>query len=373
MNSGRDRDHPIELEDGVSDPDIEVYTPRHRRHAKDSVAKRAPPTREDALKEPQPTLRATSPLTRESHLLDENSPGSKHRKRHRERRTSRERRRSKHHDPAPEPYEPMHAHVPAAGQAAILPLNPQPERPGDPTNVPDAVLDPPYRPPPYHLPDLGLGEDPELDEQFWGNYIANEPLGQFADQGILEQEALEQEARDQWNELFVAEEENFNHHFPREYLPFGNAPVVKDEGTNERVPLDSTPSTNDDVVYIREVAVSVDDQLQEDSCLAKILEVFPDISQDHVRTIYQERRMQDFKYSAIKDDRAHYDPSEVLIQEIIEKPYPKQRDTKRKRPVSSNVSQEDDEKWGVDDGPRDKVYLDAAYVPLILHSNSRYQ
>ena len=231
MNSGRDRDHPIELDD--SDSNIQIYTPRHRRQAKDSVTQRAPTTGDASLKEPQPTIRAISP-----------------------------------------------------------------------------------------------------------------PLTRSLSQ----------------------KNENFNHRFPREHLPFGQAPVVNNERNNECVPLDSTPSTDDDVVYVREVAVSVDNQLQEDLCLAKILEVFPDISQDHVRTIYQERRMQDF---AIRDDRAYYDPSEILIHQIIETPsYPKQRDTKRKRPVSSNVSQEDDEKWDLDDGPRDNVYLDAAYVHLIFLSNS---
>lgn len=370
MNSGRDREHPIELDDGGSDSDIsiQVHAPRHhRRHAKDSLPKRASTTRDGFLKEPQPTLRAISPpLTREPHLLDENTPRSKHGKKHRERRTSHERRRSKHHNPKPEPHETMNAHVPAVEQGPFLPLNPQPQLPLNFEEDPDAVEDAPYPHPGYHLPDLGLG-DPDLDERFWGNYLANED--QFPEEGVLEQEALEQE---QWNEFFVPEDENFNGHFPHEHLPaFGQAPVIMNEVTNQRVPLDPTPPTDDDVQYVREVAVTIDDQLQEDSCLAKILEVLPDISQDHVRTLYQERRTQDFQYSAIRDDRARYDPSEHLIQQIMEQPsYPKQRDTKRKRPLSSDASQGDDDKWGAGDGPRDKEYLDAAYVHLTLHSAS---
>ncbi len=142
-------------------------------------------------------------------------------------------------------------------------------------------------------------------------------------------------------------------------------PLMQNEDLKERHSLEtldasSLSSATEEVEYIREAAVSVDDQTQEDACLAKILEVLPDVCRDHARKLYQERRTQDFKYSSIRADRRNYDPSELLIQSLLEGSYPKHKDTKRKRSLSSTGSQAEKQKWEVGDGHRDKLYLEAA-------------
>lgn len=86
--------------------------------------------------------------------------------------------------------------------------------------------------------------------------------------------------------------------------------------------------------------------ITEDACLAKALSIFPDISHDYVRQLYE----------SVKQNQSGPNVAEHVINEILEgQIYPKQRSVKRRK-----ISEPGD-RWGEGDGIlRDKSYYHAA-------------
>ena len=77
------------------------------------------------------------------------------------------------------------------------------------------------------------------------------------------------------------------------------------------------------------------DEKQQGACLATILELFPDISHEHVRELFDSRKKEFVSFRRTKDELATFDPSQVIIEHLLDSgDYPKQKDKKRKRAPS---------------------------------------
>jgi hypothetical protein len=94
-------------------------------------------------------------------------------------------------------------------------------------------------------------------------------------------------------------------------------------------------------------------------CLANVLEVFADISHEHVRELYFARRKKDRAIRRHLEAHEIYDPSADLIEQILDAgDYPKQRDAKRKR--APTASSDEGEDWEVKGNHGNHLYLEAA-------------
>lgn len=97
-------------------------------------------------------------------------------------------------------------------------------------------------------------------------------------------------------------------------------------------------------------------------CLTEILDVFPDISHDHVRQLY------DVELQKIEIDSQRANISQVLILSILDqKTYPKEKDRinelKRKRSNALDSDEEEAAKWkDLDRGQEANAYFREAYV-----------
>lgn len=112
----------------------------------------------------------------------------------------------------------------------------------------------------------------------------------------------------------------------------------------------------------RLLSASDKEELVEKECLAKILDVFPDISHDHIQGLFEEHKKRYFSFRRLPEERDSYNPAPFLIEEIIEaRTYPKQKDVKRKRPVSTDSNQGENMRWEVaDDASKAPVYTENA-------------
>jgi hypothetical protein len=384
MSYGQDKDHPIELDDNGPESDNQVPYPPRRRRSRELTHGRATAMENGSATMPLPTYnRFSPPPTDEPRLLDDNIPLRRHRKKHRE--------NARHPDRQEENRQQQPGQTRDGSMGTYL--NRAEDATGDYLNPDDGWLPQGAEFPPDDFL-LGFGDDNDL--AFWGQYHANEPLFPEDERGVLPEDIQQNEPanvllipRDQprkENERVLAWHDNVEdnlrqiaHNRPRttrpdearervrlrlatgadeaDVEPIGHLPRIQD--FKEHVSVTSA-SSSEDLAIVGETSVAIVDQAQEDACLAKILEVFPDICRDHIRELYQDRRDEDFKYSAIRADRHRYDPSEVLIQKILESAYPKQKDTKRKRARSATSSDGGNERWRVGEGCHDRLYLEMA-------------
>ncbi|KAL2011185.1 hypothetical protein VTN00DRAFT_3903 [Thermoascus crustaceus] len=114
-------------------------------------------------------------------------------------------------------------------------------------------------------------------------------------------------------------------------------------------PVESIDLSNDDFSpassYTSNTSITPSDipkpeMSSEDACLARILELFPDISHQHVRELYNHHKNDD-----LTPGRAESRTIENIIEDILQNPpYPKQRDAKRKRTPESD----DETQWKAD-------------------------
>lgn len=73
------------------------------------------------------------------------------------------------------------------------------------------------------------------------------------------------------------------------------------------------------------MSVAVPRNTAEDACLAQVLEVFPDVSHEYVRELYNSREI-----SHMRSDGQ--DSTPLIIDAVLAQPqYPKQKELKRKR------------------------------------------
>lgn len=115
-------------------------------------------------------------------------------------------------------------------------------------------------------------------------------------------------------------------------------------------PVESIDLSNDDFFspassYTSNTSITPSDihkpeMSDEDACLTRILELFPDISHQHVRELYNHHKNYDHTQG-----RAESRTIENIIEDILQNPsYPKQRDAKRKRTPESD----DETQWKAD-------------------------
>lgn len=101
----------------------------------------------------------------------------------------------------------------------------------------------------------------------------------------------------------------------------------------------------------------IDERDYYEACLTEILDVFPDISHDHVRQLY------DVELQKIENDSQRANISQLLILAILEeKTYPKEKDRinelKRKRSMALDSDEEEAARWkDLDRGQEANAYL----------------
>lgn len=106
----------------------------------------------------------------------------------------------------------------------------------------------------------------------------------------------------------------------------------------------------------------IDEREYWEVCLTEILDVFPDISHDHVRQRY------DVELQKIENDLQRANISQALILGILdEKTYPKEKDRinelKRKRSNGQDSDEEEAARWkDLDRGHETTAYFREAYV-----------
>lgn len=107
-----------------------------------------------------------------------------------------------------------------------------------------------------------------------------------------------------------------------------------------------------------EIAKASAEENKLKSCLAKIREIFPDISRDHVRKLYDARKKEFSSFRRTEAELAEFEPSQHIIEQLLEADtYPKEQDKKRKRAASNEEAK----------APAEPKY-DAVKTPLYLDS-----
>ena len=96
-----------------------------------------------------------------------------------------------------------------------------------------------------------------------------------------------------------------------------------------------------------------------DGTLQEILQVFPDISHDHVQELYS-------KHIEMRSPYQAETPSQVLIDKILDgDPYPKERDKKKRKFEDRNSDEEEAARWKYADLRDDpEQYQEIAYVSI---------
>ena len=108
--------------------------------------------------------------------------------------------------------------------------------------------------------------------------------------------------------------------------------------------------------------VQVDAPGDYETCLTEVLEVFPDISHEHVRQLY-DTRVQSLDHELRRADIAQ----ELILQILDGKAYPKEKDRinelKRKRTEVLSSDEEEAARWkAVERGQEINLYFVEAYV-----------
>lgn len=77
------------------------------------------------------------------------------------------------------------------------------------------------------------------------------------------------------------------------------------------------------------------------SCLTKVRELFPDVSQKHVRKLYDDHTKGSAAFPKPEDDSSQFDFSPLIIEQLLDDgTYPKEKKKNRKRKRNSDSSKE---------------------------------
>ena len=111
-------------------------------------------------------------------------------------------------------------------------------------------------------------------------------------------------------------------------------------------PLEDFPAgaaaTNDDVLRDHEIALALDNgAVTADDCLKRVLEIFPDISHEHVLKLYN-----DFGEQGDYETLPGQARLDNIIEQLVSAPtYPKQEKGKLKRKREPSIDESDTKKW----------------------------
>ena len=122
-------------------------------------------------------------------------------------------------------------------------------------------------------------------------------------------------------------------------------------------PPDAPPASE---TYQQPVVLTPEEQIKqcETRTIQKILPLFPGICSEHLITIFKRHRKEWAKFARSDEEKANYDPSDRIIEEILEAgSYPKQKDTAAKKRKRNKEEEVPEQRWENKDHSRDPNYM----------------